>query len=76
MRVRLVISTISAYMLSEAPSGASTNLTALMSHAGTVSYTNNYQAEATTVHGKSKKYFIAETNSGASPSFHPRLPLC
>ncbi|CAL1708074.1 unnamed protein product [Somion occarium] len=55
--------------------GASTNLPSLMSHSGIVSYTRQYQSEATAVHAVGLKYFLGETNSatcgggGISPTF-------
>ncbi|KAK7685216.1 hypothetical protein QCA50_011579 [Cerrena zonata] len=59
--------------------GASTNLPNLMSHSGIVSYTRQYQSEATSVHAAGLRYFLAETNSatcgggGISPTFGAAL---
>ncbi|CAL1708072.1 unnamed protein product [Somion occarium] len=59
--------------------GASTNLPSLMSHSGIVSYTRQYQSEATAVHAVGLKYFLGETNSatcgggGISPTFGAAL---
>ena len=44
--------------------GASTNLTALMSHAEIVKYTEQYAPEAKAAHAQNKSYFLGETNSG------------
>lgn len=43
--------------------GAATNLQALMSHSGIVSYTKQYAIEANSAHGQNKRYFLGETNS-------------
>ncbi|KAI0344513.1 hypothetical protein BDW22DRAFT_1326510 [Trametopsis cervina] len=59
--------------------GASTNLPSLMSHAGIVSYTRQYQSEASAAHAAGIEYFLGETNSatcgggGISPTFGAAL---
>jgi len=59
--------------------GASTNLEALMSHSGIVSYTSQFKAEASSTHAAGKRYFLGETNSatcgggGISPTFGAAL---
>ncbi|KAI0686858.1 hypothetical protein BC835DRAFT_1450643 [Cytidiella melzeri] len=59
--------------------GASTNLPSLMSHAGIVSYTQQYASEAAAAHAAGIKYFLGETNSatcgggGISPTFGAAL---
>ncbi|KAL4252614.1 Glycoside hydrolase family 79 protein [Abortiporus biennis] len=59
--------------------GASTNLPNLMSHSGIVSYTRQFQSEASQTHSAGLKYFLGETNSatcgggGISPTFGAAL---
>ncbi|KAJ3535347.1 hypothetical protein NM688_g6992 [Phlebia brevispora] len=59
--------------------GASTNLTALMSHSGIVSYTSQFESEAAAAHAAGIDYFLGETNSatcgggGISPTFGAAL---
>lgn len=59
--------------------GASTNLQALQSHSGIVSYTSQYKSEAAAAHAIGKHYFLGETNSatcgggGISPTFGAAL---
>ncbi|KAI0069506.1 hypothetical protein K474DRAFT_1108648 [Panus rudis PR-1116 ss-1] len=59
--------------------GASTNLPNLMSHSGIVSYTRQYQSEASQTHNLGLRYFLGETNSatcgggGISPTFGAAL---
>ncbi|GJJ07592.1 hypothetical protein Clacol_001795 [Clathrus columnatus] len=59
--------------------GASTNLQALQSHTGIISYTSQYKVEAAAAHAIGKHYFLGETNSatcgggGISPTFGAAL---
>ncbi|OCH86375.1 hypothetical protein OBBRIDRAFT_761442 [Obba rivulosa] len=59
--------------------GASTNLEALMSHSGIVSYTSQFETEASATRAAGKPYLFGETNSatcgggGISPTFGAAL---